>query len=79
MTCLTLEMLLTTPPFWESPVTKGAKIRALHWDSSLWQKKIEIRVGKKGEMGNRKRVGEKKGKKKKRSRAKPAFLNEQSY
>jgi len=26
-------------------------------------KEIEIRVGKKGEMGNRKRVGEKKGKK----------------
>jgi len=42
-------------------------------------KEIEMRVGKKGERGNRKRVGEKKGKKKKQSKAKPALLNEQSY
>ena len=78
MTCLTLETLLTTPPFWESPVTKGAKIRALHWESSMWQRKLKSGLERKGKWEIEKGL-EKKREKKKRSRAKPAFLNEQSY
>ena len=54
---------LTTPPLWESPVTKGAKIRALHWESSLWQRKLKSGLERNGKWETEKGLEKKREKK----------------